>query len=133
MKGVECLTSKSFFDSTINTEIGLAYDISDYLNESRKTSYLKSGLYWDQDFKDFEIKLEIEHYHQISDIIEDANLSRFEMLFEIYWPIDDNWRVVLGYETEQFEYSDNTINSSKYISIGYHDILNIMNLKDRFF
>ena len=29
----------------VNTEIALAYDISDYLNDSRKTLYLKSGLY----------------------------------------------------------------------------------------
>ena len=44
----------------IHTEFGLAYDISDYLNNSVKTSYLKSGMYWDQDFSTYEIKFEIE-------------------------------------------------------------------------
>ena len=117
----------------INAEIGMAYDISDYLNDSRKTSYLKTGLYWDQDFKDFEIKLEIEHYNQISDIIEDSDLSRFEMLVEVYWPIYKNWRVILGYETEQFDYSDNSTNSSKYFSIGYSDSFNFKSLKNKLF
>ena len=117
----------------LNAEVGMAYDISDYLNDSRKTSYLKAGLYWDQDFEGFETKFEIEHYNQISDIIDNTDLSRFEMLFEIYWSIDNNWRIVLGYETEQFDYSDNTANSSKYISIAFHDILNINKLKNRLF
>ena len=117
----------------INAEIGMAYDISDYLNDSRKTSYLKTGLYWDQDFKNFEIKLEIEHYNQISDIIENSDLSRFEMLVEVYWSIYKNWRVILGYETEQFDYSDNSTNSSKYFSIGYSDSFNFKSLKNKFF
>ena len=117
----------------INTEIGMAYDISDYLNDSRKTSYLKSGLYWDQNFKDFEIKLEIEHYYQISDVIENDDLSRFEMLVEVYWRIYENRRVILGYETEQFDYSDNSTNSSKYLSIGYSDSFNFKSLKNTFF
>ena len=117
----------------INAEIGMAYDISDYLNDSRKTSYLKTGLYWDRDFKDFEIKLEIEHYNQISDIIENSDLSRFEMLVEVYWPIYKNWRVILGYETEQFDYSDNSTNSSKYFSIGYSDSFNFKSLKNKLF
>ena len=117
----------------VNAELGMAYDISDYLNDSRKTSYLKTGLYWDQDFKDFEIKLELEHYNQISDIIENSNLSRFEMLLELYWPIYENWSIVLGYETEQFEYSNNSTNSSKYISISYHDFFNIRKISKKLF
>ena len=90
-------------------------------------------MYWDQNFKDFEIKLEIEHYNQISDIIENSDLSRFEMLVEVYWPIYENWSVVLGYETEQFDYSSNTTNSSKYISIAYHDFFNIKNFSKQLF
>ena len=80
-----------------------------------------------------EIKLEIEHYNQISDIVGNSDLSRFEMLIEVYWPIYENWRVVLGYETEQFDYSDNTTNSSKYISIAYHDFFDMINFKERLF
>ena len=86
-----------------------------------------------QDFKDFEIKLEIEHYYQISDIIEDTDLSRVEMLLEVYWPIDDNWRVILGYESEQFKSSNNELNSSAFLSIGYNDIFSSKQFKNRFF
>ena len=109
----------------INGEFALAYDISDYLNDSQKTSYLKSGIYWDQDFKDYEVKLELEHYYQITDLIDDINLSRTEFLFEVYFPLNDELEVILGYELEHFEYSDNKINSSVFLSIGYDDIFNI--------
>ena len=51
---------KDFKRGHINGEIALAYDISDYLNTSEKTSYIKSGLYWDQDFDIFEIKFQNE-------------------------------------------------------------------------
>ena len=56
---------KDFEKGHVNAELALAYDISDYLNTSEKTSYIKSGIYWDYNFIDYEIKLEIENYHQI--------------------------------------------------------------------
>ena len=116
----------------VNAELALAYDISDYLNNSKKTSYVKSGIYWDQDFADYEIKLEIENYHQITDIINN-NLSRTEVLLEVYFPIEDKWRVILGYEYEDFKDSNNSINSSAYISIGYHDFFNFSKIKRKLF
>ena len=122
---------KDFEKGHVNAELALAYDISDYLNTSEKTSYIKSGIYWDHDFIDYEIKLEIENYHQITDII-DNNLSRTEILLEVYFPIEDNWRVILGYEYEDFKDSNNSINSSAYISIGYHDNLNLDKFKNIF-
>ena len=123
---------KNFEKGHINTEVALAYDISDYLNSSAKTSYFKSGIYWDQDFSSYEIKLEIENYRQITDIIV-QDLSRTEILFEIYFPIENNWRVILGYEYEDFNNSDNGINSSVFISIGHRDIFNINKFKNKFF
>ena len=56
-----------------------------------------------------------------------------EILFEIYFPIQDNWRVILGYEYEDFRNSENNINSSAYLSIGYHDNLNIKKIKNPLF
>ena len=123
---------KDFEKGHINAELALAYDISDYLNNSEKTSYIKSGIYWDQSFIDYEIKLEIENYHQITDIINDE-LSRIEILLEVYFPIEDNWRVILGYEYEDFKDSNNDINSSAYISIGYHDIFILNRFKNKLF
>jgi len=123
---------KNFEDGHINAEVGLAYDISDYLNDSAKTSYLKSGIYWDQKLNDYEIKFEIENYKQITDVlIED--LSRTEILFEIYVPIRNNLRVVLGYEYEDFNNSNNSMNSSVFLSIAYYDIFNISKFKNRLF
>ena len=120
---------KNFKGGHINSEIGLAYDISDYLNNSIKTSYLKSGVYWDHKFNNYEIKFEIENYKQITDIlIED--LSRTEILFEAHFPIQGNLSVILGYEYEDFINSNNNINSSVYLSIGYYDTFNINKFKD---
>ena len=123
---------KDFKKGHINAELALAYDISDYLNTSEKTSYIKSGIYWDHDFTDYEIKFEIENYHQITDIIN-SNLSRTEILLELCFPIADDWRVILGYEYEDFKDSNNSINSSVYLSVGYHDIFNIDRLKNKLF
>ena len=115
----------------VNAELALAYDISDYLNDSRKTSYIKSGLYWDQDFKAYEIKLELEHYYQITDLIDDTNLSRLEILFEVYVPLNNKLQIILGYELEQFELADNNLNSSVFLSIGYDDIFNTREIKNK--
>tara|TARA_Y100001970_G_scaffold166581_1_gene203749 strand:- start:249 stop:986 length:738 start_codon:yes stop_codon:yes gene_type:complete len=120
---------KDFNSGHINAEAALAYDISDYLNDSRKTSYIKSGFYWDQNFNDYEIKLELEHYHQITDLIDDIDLSRLEFLFEVYFSLNDNLKVIMGYELESFKSSDNKLNSSVFLSIGYDNIFNINKVK----
>ena len=117
----------------LNIELALAYDISDYLNNSRKTSYIKSGLYWDQEFNDYEIKLELEYYYQITDLIDNIDLSRLELLFEVYFPINDDLQLILGYELERFELSDNELNSSVFLSVGYSDFFNFKSLKNKFF
>ena len=113
----------------INTEVGLAYDISDYLNDSAKTSYFKTGIYWDQRFNNYEIKLEVKNYEQITDVLTE-DLSRTEILFEAHFPIQGNLSVILGYEYEDFNNSNNNINSSVYLSIGYFDTFNINKFKD---
>ena len=115
----------------IHTEFGLAYDISDYLNNSRKTSYIKNGLYWDSRFNDIELKLEVENFHQITDLIDDIDLSRLELLFELYFHINSNIKIILGYELEDFKISENKLNPSIFLSIGYSDILNINKLKNK--
>ena len=123
---------KESTNSHINAELALAYDISDYLNDSRKTSYIKSGLYWDQKINNHEIKLELEHYYQITDLINNVDLSRLELLFEFYFSLNDNLQLILGYELEQFEASDNNLNSSAFLSIGYKDAFNIQKFKNCF-
>ena len=115
----------------IHTEFGLAYDISDYLNDSRKTSYIKNGLYWDKSFNDMKLKLEFENFHQITDLIDNTDLSRLEFLFELYFNINDHLKIILGYELEDFNTANNKLNSSIFISIGYRDIFNINKWKNK--
>ena len=124
---------KNFNKAHINAEIALAYDISDYLNDSRKTSYFKSGLFWDYEFDLYEIKFEIENFKQISELMNEQDLSRIEILFESYFSIDDNWQIIIGYEYEKIKKSRNDINSSIYISVGYHDLLNVSKLRSKIF
>ena len=99
------------------------------MNDSRKTSYIKNGFYWDKTFNDIELKLEVENFHQITDLIDNIDLSRFEFLFELYFPLNDELEVILGYELEHFESSDSKINSSVFLSVGYNDIFNIKKIK----
>ena len=115
----------------IHTEFGLAYDISDYLNDSRKTSYIKNSLYWDKTFNDIEIKLEFENFHQITDLIDNIDLSRLELLFEIYFNINNNLKIILGYELEDFKISTNKLNPSVFLTVGYSDIFDINKLKNK--
>ena len=112
-------------DGHINCELALAYDISDYLNDSRKTSYIKSGLYYDKKFKKSELKLEVEYYSQITDLIDNVDLSRLELLFESYFQITENLNFIIGYELENFESTDDNFNSSIFLSIGYDNIFNV--------
>jgi len=91
----------NYKNGLINIEIGHAFDISDYLNATRKTSYLKSGLFWDHDTKWFSTKFEAEHFQQISEIVKN-NLSRNQFLFEIIIPYKKNFSINLNYELEDY-------------------------------
>jgi len=99
------------------------------LNDSRKTSYIKNGFYWDKIFNDIELKLEIENFHQITDLIDNIELSRLELLFELYFNINNNFKIILGCELENFKTSTSQLNPSLFFSIGYSDILNINKFK----
>ena len=74
--------AKRYQSGLINIEIGHGFDMSDYLNATRKTSYIKGGAFWDHDAKWFSSKLEFEHFQQISEVVE-SNLSRNQYIFEI--------------------------------------------------
>jgi len=101
----------------IITEVAHAYDMSDYLNDSRKTSYARGGIYWDYDTKFFSSKLEIEYFHQISEIVED-DLSRTQIMSEIIIPLKNKISASLIYETEKYNQLNNNPNSIS-LSIGW--------------
>jgi hypothetical protein len=90
----------------INSEIAHAYDMSDYLNDTRKTSYIKGGFYWDHDAPRFSTKVELEYFYQISEVVE-TNLTRTQLMAEMIVPIKSNFSLI--------------ISKNAYISIIYVD------------
>ena len=85
----------------IITEIAHAYDMSDYLNDNRRTSYARGGLYWDHDTKLFNTKLEVEYFYQISEEVEE-NLSRTQAMAEVIFPITKGFSAIIIYEIESY-------------------------------
>jgi len=106
----------------LNTQLGLAYDMSDYLNDTRKTSYLKGGAYWDQDQRYFSTKLEVEYFYQISDIYV-TDLTRAQMLAEVTFPLKNGFSLNVNYESENYFSADEQDANSITIALGWQGVL----------
>ena len=102
----------------INIEVGHGFDMSDYLNATRKTSYLKGGIFCDHNTPWFSSKLEYEHFQQISEIVE-SNLSRNQYIFEVIFPLSGNLYVNLNIEVEDFLIREQTDASSLTLAVGW--------------
>ena len=109
---------KDYKSGLINLEIGHAFDMSDYLNETRKTSYLKTGFFWDHDSRGFSTKIEIEHFQQISEIIE-SNLTRNQYLFEFVLPLKNGLSFNINYELEDYHEKGQNDASSVTMAFGW--------------
>jgi len=105
----------------INVELGQAYDMSDYLNDTRKTSYLKAGLFWDHSIHGMDFKLEIEGFDQISEVVEN-DLSRFQVLSEMSYYIHKHIALILGFEQDYY-IATNQHSESYYVSLGWKQII----------
>ena len=92
---------KDYNNGLINMELGHAFDTSDYLNATRKTSYLRTGFFWDHDTNYFSSKLEFEHFSQISEVIENR-LSRSIYLLELIFPLKSGVFININYEKEDY-------------------------------
>ena len=109
----------------IITEIAHAYDMSDYLNDNRRTSYARGGLYWDHDTKLFNAKLEVEYFHQISEEVEE-NLSRTQAMAEVIFPITKGFSAIIIYEIESYRDLDIAVAINKgslSFSLGWKGII----------
>ena len=106
----------------INTELSYSYDVMDHLNDTRKSSYIKVGAFWDNDLLLVQSKLEFEAIYQISDAVGNEDLSRFEILFEVFYTITKNITIISGYERE--DYFHQPSGHSIFFSIGYKAPLN---------
>jgi hypothetical protein len=75
--------------------------MSDYLNEERKTSYIKTGFFWDHDASRFSTKLDVEYFQQISEI-NVSNLSRNQYMVELIIPFKNGVSFNMNYELEDY-------------------------------
>ncbi len=110
--------ANQYENGLINVEVGHGFDMSDYLNATRKTSYLKGGIFWDHNTNWFSSKLEYEHFQQISEIVE-SNLSRNQYIFEVIFPLSKNVYVNLNIEVEDFLMREQTDASSLTLAVGW--------------
>ena len=110
--------ANQYKNGLINIELGHGFDMSDYLNATRKTSYLKGGIFWDHNTPWFSSKLEYEHFQQISEIVE-SNLSRIQYIFEVIFHLSKNVFVNLNIEVEDFLIREQTDASSLTLAVGW--------------
>jgi hypothetical protein len=108
---------KEYKNGLMNLEIGHAYDMSNYLNETRKTSYVKTAVFWDHDGSAFSTKLELEHFRQISEINVN-NLSRNQYMFELIIPLKNSVSLNMIYEMENYLENKRGTVSSITFSVG---------------
>ena len=111
------------------TEIAHAYDMSDYLNDTRKTSYLKYGFFWDINFSKIFMNLDFEYFSQISDLLPNEVLSnRYEVSSKINYQLNKFLNVTFGIEYEKYIFKEFIINKNEtynsfYLGIGFKEIL----------
>ncbi len=104
----------------LTSEMALSYDMSDYLNDTRKTSYLKGGLFWDFDIARSSFAIDFEYFHQISDILPDeSSLSRIEISAETNFWIREPWLLTAGYEQEFYTVAERGDARYIYFSVGF--------------
>ena len=93
------------------SEIGWAYDKSDFIDSDEKTTYLKSAVSFDRNFEKLKMKLELEYYHQISELLI-VDLSRFETNLEFQYKINKYWDAVFSLDREVYTESKNQFRSN---------------------
>jgi len=82
-------------------EIGWAYDKSDYLESDEKTTYIKGAGTLDKDWYKIQTKLEVEYFHQISELLK-FDLSRFQTILELQYRPNKKWGVTIGVVRENY-------------------------------
>ena len=115
-------TKKGNFTS----EVGWAYDKSDFIDSDEKTTYIKSAISLDQNFEKLKIKLELEYYDQISEILV-FDLSRFETNLEIQYKLNKYWDAVFSLDREVYTENENQFRSDPttiFISLNRNGLFN---------
>ena len=103
----------------LTAEAALSYDMSDYLSDTRKTSYFKWGLFWDVDIGRNSLAFDFENFKQISDRESgEVDQSRFELSVELNIPIWKNVQLTVGYEEEFYNSEEIPNILFMYVSAG---------------
>ena len=97
-------------------EMGLAFDNSDYLNTEQKTAYIRSGCSLDRTINQISTKLEIDYFYQISEIVDSASLSRYQILGEWRWSLNINVGFITGFT---WDIQNTESNPSVFFTISY--------------
>jgi hypothetical protein len=93
--------------------------MSDYLSDTRKTSYFKWGLFWDVDIGRNSLAFDFENFKQISDRESgEVDQSRFELSVELNIPIWKNVQLTVGYEEEFYNSEEIPNILFMYVSAG---------------
>tara|TARA_B100000579_G_scaffold129968_1_gene104943 strand:+ start:1205 stop:1915 length:711 start_codon:yes stop_codon:yes gene_type:complete len=92
---------KKIENGNMTFEIGWAYDKSDYLDSDEKTTYMKTAGTIDKDWNKIKTKLEVEYFNQISEQIK-FDLSRFQTILEINYPLNKKWGFTIGVFQENY-------------------------------
>tara|TARA_B100001250_G_scaffold414370_1_gene452284 strand:+ start:3456 stop:4178 length:723 start_codon:yes stop_codon:yes gene_type:complete len=109
----------------MTAELGIAFDNSDYLNTNRKTSYARSGFTIDKKMGQFETKIEMDYFHQVSKQVDNTDLSRIKLVAETHWPIKKGCAFIIGF-TEDFlkDESFKIENPSVFLTFSFKQALN---------
>ena len=112
------VNENTFGNATI--EAGAAFDNSDYLNTEQKTTYARTAISFDRKFKIISTKVEIDYFYQISEIYDNTNLSRLELLNECEWSFSKHLGLIAGFT---WTIQNNNKPPSYFITISYKDPL----------
>jgi len=107
-------------------EMGIAFDNSDFLNTEQKTSYLRTAFTFDQDLKIFSTKFEIDYFHQLSERVQNTDLSRFQMVGNAQWHYKNGMSIIFGF-TQDFPTNEsfNFETASIFITLTFKRSLNL--------
>ena len=81
----------------MTAELGIAFDNSDYLNTKQKTSYARGGFTADRKMGNYETKIEVDYFHQVSKLVDNTDLSRIQLVAEAQWSIKKGVAFIIGF------------------------------------
>tara|TARA_Y100001970_G_C14250367_1_gene871413 strand:+ start:1063 stop:1782 length:720 start_codon:yes stop_codon:yes gene_type:complete len=92
-------------DGNMTWELGIAFDNSDYLNNTRKTYYARTGFTSDYTLKNLETKFELDYFYQLSEEEKGIDLSRFQLVGELQYTLKKGLSLLYGF-TQDFPLED---------------------------